>query len=558
MKQNLYTLYEEDVHPELLPADQYEAIKQKYSDLHRRYWETVTQPQVSEAAERIDAYLDAHAKKFGFENYEAVVELRLKTHQTPEEIVALREFNKVYHDPLYAKLHDDKHKVMDKEDEYYSASVQDKLYEILQMTCKMGNQKDAKGNPLPGNDEWLHQYQAEADKLKNTSIGRNYSEEMVRYHIGMDHCHFGQDDCNQGVMFLVEPLRKAGYEVVQFRSGMVQDWPYSRYTQDDPAGRYKAGDHMFWGSQEPMARLVLLDRDYNISVLAKIAADSGMLVEKTDDCIEFRFPAARDGSSIKELVEHFAMKEGISFYAAEELRQADPQKFASIVKEHGGYAIYTDEMLHWRLNNLTAQLVNQIAQVNRPVKSMDTDALLKDVNLNWMFKEFMSLATLQMGPEKTMQLLNEAKEKAVKQGMHVYLDTKDNTVMVVSENDARELGMLGDGKYIDLGGRIDNVNIYQAPDGGYMMRCKIDGEQQCARPLDDKQVETWNQYKDKNVERPSQAGHRRSDTRGDLPIDDTAAVTGTVMVGFLFCLPTCFVVYSIGYLYICRKSNGPD
>jgi hypothetical protein len=57
--------------------------------------------------------------------------------------------------------------------------------------------------------------------------------------------------------------------------------------------------------------------------------------------------------------------------------------------------------------------------------------------------------------------------------------------------------MLEDGKYIDLGERIDNVNIYQAPDGGYMMRCKIDGEQQCARPLDDKQVETWNQYKDK-------------------------------------------------------------
>lgn len=497
MKQNLYTLYEEDVHPELLPAEQYASIKQKYSDLHMHYWNTVTQPQMEETHKRIDAYLDAHAKNVGFENYDAVVNTRGKTNQTPVEIVSLREFDKLFHDPQYAKLHEDKDKIMDKEDEYYSASVQDKLYEILQQTCKMVDQKDAKGNPLPDNAQWLRQYQEEADKLKNTSIGRNYDDEMVQYHIGMNHCHFGKEDCNQGVMFLVEPFRNAGYEVKQFRSGMVQDWPYSRYTQDDPAGQYKAGDHKFWGSQEPMTRLLLLDKDYNMSVLAKIATDSGMLVDKTDDGIEFRFPAARDGSSIKELVEHFAMKEGISFYAAEELRQAEPQKFAPIVKEHGGYAIYTDEMLHWRLNNLTARLVNQFAQVNRPEKSMDIDALLKDVNLNWMFKEFISLAAQQMGPEKTMQLLNEAKEKAVKQGMHVYLNTKDNTVMVVSENEARELGMLEDGKYIDLGERIDNVNIYQAPDGGYMMRCKIDGEQQCARPLDDKQVETWNQYKDK-------------------------------------------------------------
>ena len=118
MKQNLYILYEEDVHPELLPAEQYASIKQKYSDLHMHYWNTVTQPQMAEASKRIDAYLDAHAKNVGFENYDAVVNTRGKTNQTPVEIVSLREFDKVFHDPQYAKLHEDKDKIMDKEDEY--------------------------------------------------------------------------------------------------------------------------------------------------------------------------------------------------------------------------------------------------------------------------------------------------------------------------------------------------------------------------------------------------------------------------------------------------------
>ena len=502
MRQNLYYLYEEDVLPERLSSEELETINKKYDGVRNCYLDNDFLPKVREVEMKIEAYLDAYAKKVGFSNYKEVSVARLKDYKTPEEIVALRKFNAVFDDEQYVKLHQEKNKVYDAENKHYNQNRQDRLYEILQKTCKQVDQKDAKGNPLPDNEEWLLQYNEEAEKLKKTAIGKNYGEELVQYHIGMNHCHFGQEECNVGVMPLVESLRNAGYEVMMFRSGMVQDWPYSRYTQDDPAGRYKAGDHMFWGTNEPMARLRLLDKDYNQKVLAKIAEESGLRMDyvKGEECnyFDLRFPAARDGSSMKELLDHFAMKMGISSYAADELKQQNPQLFHEVVDEHGGYAIYTDEMLKCRLNNLTARLVNQVARVNRSEKAVDVGPLLKDVDMGQMFREFVSLAAKQMGPEKTMELLNEAKENAIKQQLHVYMDTTDGGLMVLTEKDAGQLGILEEGRYIDLTERIDKVNVYQNHEGNYMVRCRIDGHQQMGRPLGEKQLAILDQYNKKS------------------------------------------------------------
>lgn len=502
MKQNLYSLSDKEVHIELLSQKDYVAIQMKNQEAKMEYYNTVVQPKRAELVKQLNVLYDEFASKAGFMDYSAVVEMEIKRGKTPEEKDALHKFELAYTDERVKQLYDEENKISIAYNEHFIKCEQEKLYEILRKTCALVEQKDAKGNPLPDNDEWLRLYNDEVDKLKNTAIGRNYGEDMMHYHIGMNHCFFGKEECNAGVMPMVEALQDAGYEVLMFRSGMVQDWPYSRYTQDAPAGRYKAGDHMFWGTQSPMTRLLLLDKDYDFKAVKQMADEAGMRLEciKDDDAeyLEFRFPATRDGSSMNELMEHFAMKHGCSRHAAEEMAVLEPDKFMEVVNEHGGYTVYTDEMLKTRLEELTNSLVNQVEKVINADNSMSMNTFLNSIHASQLFRELVSLTAKELGEEKTFEMVRAAKENMQKQKMHVFLEKDSGILNILKSEDAMKAGVAEGEKYLDLANHVSDVHLYNSPEGKLMMRCKIDGEQQMGRFVSDGQAEMWYKHQNKD------------------------------------------------------------
>lgn len=502
MKKDLYSLSDKEVHMELLSQKDYVAIQMKYQEAKKEYYNTVVQPQRAELEKQLNVLYDEFASKAGFKDYRAVVETEIKRGKTPEEKDALYKFEMAYTDERVKQLYDEKKKISTAYKEYFIKCEQEKLYEILRKTCALVQQKDGKGNPLPDNEEWLRLYNDEVEKLKNTVVGKNYGEDMMHYHIGMNHCLFGKEECNLGVMPMVEALQDTGYEVLMFRSGMVQDWPYSRYIQDDPAGRYKAGDHMFWGTQQPMTRLLLLDKDYDFNAVKQIADEAGMRLEyiKDDDAeyLEFRFPDTRDGSNLKEVFDHFAMKYGCSRHAAEEMAVLEPDKFMEVVNEHGGYTVYTDEMLKTRLEKLTNSLVNQVEKVINANNSMSLDTFLNSIHASQLFREFVSLTVKELGEEKTFEMVRAAKETMQKQKMHVFLEKDSGTLNILTSEDAMKAGVAEGEKYLDLANHVSDVHFYNNPEGKLMMRCKIDGEQQMGRFVSDGQAEMWYKHQNKD------------------------------------------------------------
>lgn len=519
----LYHIYQEEVHPELLPPIILQTLGEKRERQYSDYRDNVLQPAIQDWTIERDQLLEKYARMAGFENYDQAQNIRwdgtLK--YEADNIVKLRKLDTLMASDEYDRCYIKKDGIMQADSDYYISLCQNDLYEILKLTRPMMDRTDFKGQPVLEPDEWMKAYQTEYDQRMNEGHAqyRGNAEWLPEYIRSLHTYRSGKYD--EGILPLVEPLQKAGFQVTESHSGMVGDHPYERYLTDDTQGRYKAGQHKYWGTQAPATCLQLMAAQMDKDILLRLAAGTGFRMETNTygdrTSVTLTLPATRDGSTQKEVVNDFlnrlrqtgAMRPN-GYIEQIELINQNPDLYSQVVEEHGGWTIFSDEMIKSRLNNLTYQLVNNAQQIlNPPIEIQQAADDEEKVDMGRLFAKYISLVEQVHGKEKAEEIVHEILGKTAELEHQlisgntiqneqypdkvVLLDTQTSRVDVYDYASARYNGELNNPRYINVSDRITEVNVYRASNANekYRLRCKVDGEQQMSIPLSDNQNEYW-------------------------------------------------------------------
>ena len=519
----LYHIYQEEVHPELLPPIVLQTLGEKRDRLYNEYHKNVLEPAIQNWTVERDQLLEKYARMAGFENYNQAQNSRWDSSlkYDGDNIVKLRKLDSLMASDEYDRCYLKKDGIMQADSDYYISLCQDDLYEILKLTRPMMDRTDFKGQSVLEPDEWMKAYQTEYDQRMNEGHAqyRGNAEWLPEYIRSLHTYRSGK--CDEGILPLVEPLQKAGFQVGESHSGMVGDHPYERYLTDDTQGRYKAGQHKYWGTQAPATCLQLMAAQMDKDLLLKLAAGTGFRMEINTygnrAMAILTLPATRDGSTQKEVLNDFlnrlqqagAMRPNGHIEQIELINQ-NPDLYRQVVEEHGGWAIFSDEMIKSRLNNLTYQLVNNAQQIlNPPIEIQQAADDEEKVDMNRLFAKYISLVEQVHGKEKAEEIVHEIlgrttelehqliKGNTIQNEQYfdkvVLLDTQTSRVDVYDYASAKYNGELNDSRYINVSDRITEVNVYRVSNANekYRLRCKVDGEQQMSIPLSDNQNEYW-------------------------------------------------------------------
>ena len=198
-----------------------------------------------------------------------------------------------------------------------------------------------------------------------------------------------------GIADIVQRLMDRGLviDTVSSYSGMVTDHPGERWVNEVPQqgliGMLKTGEHINDGFDGKGLSLVFptdTQRKYHndeqmAELIMRYAQQSGLAIERLPGQIEVQMPYLMDGTSRRDFLKE-AREQAQAHFKARGGFQGDYMEWAKIMQmtknlvamhpEHGGPALFSDQMIHDRLSRFVRSLERSLIE-NRMVNRKETE-----------------------------------------------------------------------------------------------------------------------------------------------------------------------------------------
>lgn len=468
-----------DVHSVLLTTQEQLELELKYFKKKSHYASTEYIPKLEANLQAKDKEYDRLAQEAGFSQFDENDEgtgvrnyTALKKRKTPEIKEQLSLFDKLLAEsPIMKELNKESKELFAENQRVYNQFTQEHLRECLAIANPRINRTDVNGEIILSPENFLEKYKALSSDERfvfTSSIQATITAKK------RDDDATTQINVDKNIAPFLQKILDAGYATGQSCSGTVTDHPNYRFVSGPNIGECihhnKRGCNAYLTFWKPEAEMLsemefAINDEQQIQAIEKVADETGWIVEYSDiffmPSVVLRLPYTYDGAPRADIIkeanniinEKYPELYQKSFFQWLDYRDA---ALYDVEQQHGGVVRWTDEMITKKWNDLAVGL-------EREQKLHVT------------------------------QVTNSDRRKPV---------TFDNTLKQNKfVGDARELKMSEEEREKrDTLKRIDNVRIYTAKNGTHFIKCSIDGMQQSAKPIKNRDVEYINgdKIKEKN------------------------------------------------------------